>query len=137
MVLLVERGAWVLGGGVGMGDVAGWSDWWSNGVPAGWSTDARTDRGRFESGRTRTFDRATFDRYFWPLTTGWAALGPCVSARTPLPFTTPRRVIHWLGETPEFITCYKVPNRRRDEYIKWKSESLNYELTPTICITSS
>ena len=42
------------------------------------------------------------------------------------------RVIHWLGETPEFLTCYKVPCRRRVEYIVWKAERLGYELTPTV-----
>ena len=42
--------------------------------------------------------------------------------------------IHWLGETPEFLTCYHVPTRRRCEYIEWKAERLGHELTPAVCM---
>ena len=42
--------------------------------------------------------------------------------------------IHWLGETPEFLTCYHVPTHRRCQYIQWKAERLGHELTPAICM---
>ena len=44
------------------------------------------------------------------------------------------RVIHWLGETPELLTIYHLPNRRRAGYIKWKSEMLGYDVSPATCM---